>query len=124
MIPQVIQKFRSQPHVSSVNLTQQWDTQHDSPNQSTFCDIPYTQLTRRAYATTPQAVAEGFIPAWRCLLVCLRKSNALSEGADVHALGDAIAAMHDYFRSHDWDITWCDLQVCKPVALLGCAAVL
>jgi len=56
-----------------VALTIQWDTQHDSPNQSTFCSVPYTQLTRRAYLTTPTAVRERFIPLWRCMLVALRK---------------------------------------------------
>ena len=54
-------------------LTIQWDTQHDSPNQSTFCGVPYTQLTRRAYVTTPEAVRKRFLPLWRCLLVALRK---------------------------------------------------
>ena len=43
-----------------VALTIQWDTQHDSPNQSTFCGVPYTQLTRRAYVTTPEAVKARF----------------------------------------------------------------
>jgi hypothetical protein len=32
-------------HIKQVNLTIQWDTQHDSPNQSTFVEVPYTQLT-------------------------------------------------------------------------------
>lgn len=54
-------------------LTIQWDTQHDSPNQSTFCSVPYTRLTRRAYLTTPAAVRRRFLPLWRCLLVALRK---------------------------------------------------
>jgi hypothetical protein len=61
------------PCVCQVNLTIQWDTQHDSPNQSTFCGVPYTQLTRRAYVTTRAAVRARFLPHWRCLLVALRK---------------------------------------------------
>jgi hypothetical protein len=61
------------PNRPQVALTIQWDTQHDSPNQSTFCAVPYTRLTRRAYVTTPRAVRERFVPAWRCLLVALRK---------------------------------------------------
>lgn len=60
-----------------VALTIQWDTQHDSPNQSTFCAVPYTRLTRRAYVTTPAAVRERFLPLWRGLLVALRKVRAV-----------------------------------------------
>ena len=58
---------------SQVVMTIQWDTQNDSPNQSTFSAVPYTRLTRRAYATTPAAVREGFLPHWRCLLVTMRR---------------------------------------------------
>ena len=56
-----------------VALTIQWDTQHDSPNQSTFAALPYPRLTRRAYITTPAAVQARFLPPWRCFLVALRK---------------------------------------------------
>ena len=61
-------------------LTLPWDTQHDSPNQSTFAAVPYTRLTRRAYLTTPEAVRTRFLPPWRCLLVALRKVGGRSGG--------------------------------------------
>ncbi len=59
-------------------LTIQWDTQHDSPNQSTFAAVPYTRLTRRAYLTTAAAVRERFIPLWRYMLLALRKVGGAS----------------------------------------------
>ncbi|KAI8469609.1 MAG: hypothetical protein J3K34DRAFT_276064 [Monoraphidium minutum] len=115
-LKQVIIKMRAQPFVTQVNLTIQWDTQHDSPNQSTFSPVPYTQLTRRAYLTTPAAVAGRFLPLWRCLLVGLRKANVMSGGADAAAIGDAVLGLWRYFQAHDWDITWSDPQVSDAFA--------
>ncbi|KIY93587.1 hypothetical protein MNEG_14375 [Monoraphidium neglectum] len=110
-LKQVIIKMRAQPNVTQVALTIQWDTQHDSPNQSTFCSVPYTQLTRRAYITTPDAVRERFLPLWRWLLIALRKANTTSEGADSVATGECFAGLWRYFQTHDWDFTWADPQV-------------
>jgi hypothetical protein len=104
-------QMRAQPHVTKVALTIQWDTQHDSPNQSTFCGVPYTRLTRRAYLTTPAAVAARFLPLWRNLLVSLRKASCMSPGADMAAAGAALEGLWAYFQTHDWDLTWRDARV-------------
>ena len=108
----VLPKMRAQPNVTRVALTIQWDTQHDSPNQSTFCGVPYARLTRRAYVTTRRAVRARFLPAWRGVLIALRKANVSGDGADAAAAGEAFVALWRYFQLHDWDATWADPQVC------------
>lgn len=99
-----------------MSLCLQWDTQHDSPNQSTFVAVPYTQLTQRSYATTPAVVARRFLPLWRCLLQSLRKANNTSESADIRAMADAFIGMYEYFQTYDWDFTFADPQVSEVFA--------
>jgi hypothetical protein len=53
--------------------------------------VPYTQLTRRAYVTTPGAVKAYFLPPWRCMLVAMRRVRGAAGVARAGSRGSAMA---------------------------------
>ena len=115
---QVIANFRVQKNVSVVSILPQWDLQNESPNQSIFSEVPYVQLSGRAYSTTPKSVSKEFVPPFICLLVCIRKANALSE-SDLEMFAQSMVLIYRYFQIYDWDLTWAATEVRKTCLTLN-----
>jgi glycosyltransferase involved in cell wall biosynthesis len=106
MNPHIEQKYEPPANVRRVINVPLWGIEEPA---EFLDDIPFARLFDRKRRTTAAAIEEGFLPHFRDLLGFVNQltnanPSAIARGVD--AFGGTLVSLEDYFRSHDYNVTF------------------
>jgi glycosyltransferase involved in cell wall biosynthesis len=96
--PYVQSVFAFPTNVQDVQAFPLWGIRDPAENRR---DMSFSTLLLRKQRTTAQAVERLFVPAFGTFL-----AGVLADEPDVSAMGEAVTAMHRYFQTYDYLLTW------------------
>jgi glycosyltransferase involved in cell wall biosynthesis len=106
MNPHIEQKYEPPANVKHVINVPLWGIEEPA---EFLTDIPFARLFDRKRRTTAAAIEDGFLPHFRDLLGFvnqLTNLTSLAAAGGVDSFGRTLASLEDYFRSHDYNVTF------------------